>query len=124
MIIRGAGDKPNRSPDDNPGSWGIDDHIDRHSQLKKDRRLLESIPGVGKVVSRTMLSVLHSRTFQKAGQLATYIGLIPRLQESGQWKCRSRLSKLQVIGAAMRKRVQIYFGVVRHQSEYRPQVTI
>lgn len=138
----------------------IDDHIDRHPQLKKDRTLLESIPGVGKVVSRTLLSVLHSRTFRNAGQLAAYVGLIPRLQESGQWKGRSRLSKqgspkiraklympaivcihhnpdikaqyerllsngkskMQAVGAAMRKLVQICFGVVKHQSEYRPQV--
>lgn len=140
----------------------IDDHIDRHPQLKKDRALMESIPGVGKVISRTMLSVLHSRRFQQAGQLAAYIGLIPQLQESGQWKGRSRLSKqgspkiraklympalasikhnpdikaqyerllkngkskMQAIGAAMRKLVQICFGVVKHQSEYCPQIAI
>lgn len=140
----------------------IDDHIDRHPQLKKDRALMETIPGVGKVISRTMLSVLHSRNFKEAGQLAAYIGLIPRLQESGQWKGRTRLSKqgspkiraklympalvsikhnpdiraqyerllkngkskMQAIGAAMRKLVQICFGVVKHQSEYRPQVAI
>lgn len=140
----------------------IDDHIDRHSQLKKDRALMESIPGVGKVVSRTMLSVIHGRSFQQAGQLAAYIGLIPRIQESGTWRGKSRLSKqgspkiraklympavtsiqhnpdiraqyerllkngkskMQAIGAAMRKLVQICFGVVKHQSEYRPQVAI
>ena len=123
---------------------------------------MESIPGVGKVISRTMLSVMHSRSFQQAGQLAAYIGLIPRLQESGTWKGRSRMSKqgspkvraklympalvcikhnpdiraqyerllkngkskMQAVGAAMRKLVQICFGVVKHQSEYHPQVAI
>ena len=140
----------------------IDDHIDRHPQLKKDRALMESIPGVGEVVSRLMLSVLHSRPFSCAGQLSAYLGLIPRIQESGTWKGRSRLSKqgpakiraklympavvsiqhnpdiraqyerllkngkskMQAVGAAMRKLVQICFGVVKHQSEYRPQVAI
>lgn len=137
----------------------IDDHIDRHPQLKKDRELMTTIPGVGSVVSRVMLSVLHSRPFERAGQVAAYLGVIPRIQESGQWRGRSRLSKqgparvraklymaavaamqhnpdiqaqyqrllkngkskMQALGAAMRKLVQICFGVVKHQSEYRPQ---
>ena len=138
----------------------IDDHINRHPQLKKDRELMASIPGVGPVVSRLMLSVLHSRPFERAGQVSAYLGVIPRIQESGQWRGRSRLSKqgpasvraklymaaivsvhhnpdirdqyqrllkngkskMQALGAAMRKLVQICFGVVKHQSEYRPQV--
>ncbi|MBL35200.1 MAG: IS110 family transposase, partial [Oceanospirillaceae bacterium] len=33
-------------------------------------------------------------------------------------------SKMQALGAAMRKLVQICFGVVKHQSEYRPQVPV
>jgi len=33
-------------------------------------------------------------------------------------------SKMQALGAAMRKLVQICFGVVKHQSEYRPQVAV
>ncbi|MAX98635.1 MAG: IS110 family transposase, partial [Oceanospirillaceae bacterium] len=33
-------------------------------------------------------------------------------------------SKMQALGAAMRKLVQICFGVVKHQSEYRSQVPI
>ncbi|SEF69702.1 Transposase IS116/IS110/IS902 family protein, partial [Oleiphilus messinensis] len=95
-----------------------------------------------------------------AGQVAAFLGLVPRIQQSGQWKGRSRLSKqgpanvraklymaavvclrynpdiqaqcqrlmengkskMQALGAGMRKLVQICFGVVKHQSEYRPQV--
>ncbi len=71
----------------------IDDHIDRHDRLKKDRRLLESIPGVGPVVSRVMLSIIHSRRFKKAEELAAFVGVIPQLMESGTFKGRSRLSK-------------------------------
>lgn len=71
----------------------IDDHIERHPQLKKDRALLESIPGVGSVLSRVMLATLHSRAFLNAGQVAAFLGLIPVLQESGIFKGRSRLSK-------------------------------
>ena len=141
----------------------IDDHINRHPLLKKDRALLRSIPGIGPVISRVMLVVLHGHRFNQATQVAAYLGLIPRRQESGRWKGkgRSRLSKagpalvraklymaavvslranpdiqrqyerllangktaMQALGAAMRKLVQICFGVLKHQCEYRPQAT-
>ncbi|ADZ92967.1 IS110 family transposase [Marinomonas mediterranea] len=119
----------------------LDTHIDNHPTLKVNRRFLESIPGVGSVVS-------------------AYLGLIPRIRESGTLKGRSMLSKvgpanvrakiymaavvakqhnpdvkalyerlksrgkthMQALGAAMRKLVQICFGVVKHQSEYKPQI--
>ena len=71
----------------------INDHIDRHPYLKKDRVLLESIPGIGSVISRLMLATIHSRDFTKASQLAAYLGLIPIHQESGVFRGRSRLSK-------------------------------
>ena len=37
----------------------VDDHIDRHDGLKRDRRLLESIPGIGEVLSVHLLSLIH-----------------------------------------------------------------
>lgn len=138
----------------------LDTHIGNHPTLKKKRHLLESIPGVGSVVSRLMLSVLSSHRFEKAGSVSAYLGLIPRIKESGTLKGRSMLSKvgppnvrakiymaavvakqhnpdvkalyerlksrgkthMQALGAAMRKLVQICFGVVKHQSEYKPQI--
>lgn len=137
----------------------IDDHIDRYPQLKRNRALLESIPGVGTVVSRLMLSVIHSRDFTSARQVAAYLGLIPKLVESGAFKGRSALSKkgpasvrarvymaaivasqwnpdivamkqrllangktkMQAIGAAMRKLVHICYGVINTQTEYSPK---
>lgn len=137
----------------------IDDHIDRHPRLKQDRKLLESIPGIGPKLSCLMLSVIRSRSFTKASQLAAYLGLIPRLVESGAFKGRSHLSKtgpsmiraklymatvtasncnphikkqkerllangkckMEALGAAMRKLVQICFGVIKNQKEYSPQ---
>ncbi|MDO6423780.1 IS110 family transposase [Saccharophagus degradans] len=71
----------------------IDDHINRHTRLKSDRKLLESIPGIGRTMSRLMLAVIHSRNFEKASQLAAFLGLIPKHVESGVFKGRSRLSK-------------------------------
>lgn len=137
----------------------IDDHIDRHPKLKKDAALLRSIPGVGPVVSRIMLSVIHSRTFDTASECAAFLGVIPKLRESGIFRGRASLSKkgspvvraklymsaivasqynptikaqrerlmrngktkMQALGAAMRKLVHICFGVIKHQAEYSPQ---
>ncbi len=98
----------------------IDDHIDQHPQLKKDRELMESIPGVGPVVSRLMLYVLHCRSFTDAGQVAAYLGLVPRIQQSGQWKGRSRLSKQ---GTA-KIRAKLYMAAVsclQHNPDIRHQ---
>lgn len=140
----------------------IDHHIDNYPDLKKDRELLLTIPAVGEVVSRNLLALLHSRNFKNAGQVAAFVGLVPKIRQSGQWVGYSRLSKsgdgeirakmylaavvatkhnpdiraqyerllkagkrkMQAIGAAMRKLVQICYGVLKHQSEYQPQVAL
>ena len=72
----------------------IDRHIDSHPSLKKDRRLLESIPGIGPVISALMLAVIHSRNFERATQCSAFLGLNPVQCESGTsvYK-RPRLSK-------------------------------
>lgn len=72
----------------------IDDHMDQHPDLKRDRQLLESIPGVGPVISRYMIAVIRSRSFLSASQCAAYIGVVPVHHESGtSVRGRPRLSK-------------------------------
>lgn len=72
----------------------LDDHIDGHPQLRNDSKLLQSIPGVGDAVSRQMLAVYHSRCFQKATQIAAYLGLTPVEYQSGSSvRAPSRISK-------------------------------
>jgi len=72
----------------------IDQHIDSNPKLKKDRALLESIPGVGPVVSRMMLALIHSRDFKSASQCAAFIGLVPTHYQSGtSVRGRAHLSK-------------------------------
>ncbi|WP_017926034.1 IS110 family transposase [Thioalkalivibrio sp. HL-Eb18] len=61
----------------------IDDHFDAHDHLKRDRALLESIPGIGRVLSASMTAALRSRAFTSARQAAAFHGLVPVLQESG-----------------------------------------
>lgn len=137
----------------------IDDHIDNHPQMKRNRELLKSIKGIGDVMSREMVYLFASKQFNSAKQLAAYLGVIPMLKESGTLKGRTMMSKcgpariraklymaaivasqhnldikaqkdrllnsgknkMQALGAAMRKLVQICFGVIKNQTEYSPQ---
>lgn len=72
----------------------IEEHINSHKQLKENKALLESIPGVGKVIATRMLMVIGSRHFNSASQCSAYLGLVPVQHESGSSvKGRSRLSK-------------------------------
>jgi transposase len=72
----------------------IDNHIDRHHDLKDDSRLLQSIPAVGPQVGNHLLCVLRSSTFYSAEQLAAYLGITPVERQSGSSvRGRSRLSK-------------------------------
>jgi len=62
----------------------IDDHIDRHPDLKRDAQLLHSIPGIGQVTVSKVLALLGDvRRFSSAKALSAFIGLTPRLRESG-----------------------------------------
>lgn len=72
----------------------LDEHIDRHPDLKEDWALLKSIPGVGPQVASHMLSVLRRYSFQSAEQVAAYLGLVPVEKQSGTSLLgRARLSK-------------------------------
>lgn len=72
----------------------IDDHIEAHPHLKRDRKLLESIPAIGRKTASRMLCVLHSRQFQGAASVAAFLGLVPVQHQSGTSVHRPpRLSK-------------------------------
>jgi transposase len=72
----------------------IEDHINKHNNLKENKALLESIPAVGNVIATRMLMVIGSRQFDDAHQCAAYLGLIPVQYESGSSvKGRAKLSK-------------------------------
>jgi transposase len=138
----------------------IDDHIDAHPELKAQRALLETIPGVGPALSVWFLALFHLKRFRDARQAVAFLGLVPvehqsgtsvfrrpRLSKHGDGRWRARLfmpaltaarfnvdvralytrlldagkSKMSANGAAMRKLVQIAFGVFKHQQPYQPQ---
>lgn len=71
----------------------IDTHIDNHPKLKEEQTLLQSIKGVGQVISRQMLSLFNTKHFKTAKQVSAFLGLIPKQQESGLFKGKSRLAK-------------------------------
>lgn len=72
----------------------IEQHIDQNPTLKQDHRLLESIPGIGPVLSRYMTVMLRSRDFRSAAQAGAYVGLVPLHHQSGtSVRGRSTLSK-------------------------------
>ena len=54
------------------------------THFKKDYRLLRSIPGIGGIVASGILSEIGDlRRFGNFKQLAAYVGLMPRLHQSG-----------------------------------------
>lgn len=137
----------------------IDDRIKKDPVLAKNRELLQSIKGVGDVLSREMVVLFAAKKFANAKQVAAYLGLTPVFRDSGTQKGRTVLSKLgpariraklymaavvagqhnvdikrqkhrliangkskmTALGAAMRKLVQICYGVVKNQQMYQPQ---
>jgi transposase len=62
----------------------IADHIDQHPQLKEDKELLTSIPGIADTTAALFLAeVPDVSRFQQASQLAAFAGLTPAQQQSG-----------------------------------------
>lgn len=72
----------------------IHDHIDRYPGLRQQRELLTTIPGIGETTAATLIAELFDKPYTNARQAAAYAGLVPRIQQSGQWRGRSRLSKI------------------------------
>jgi transposase len=73
----------------------MQDHIDRHSELKRMQTLLITIPGIGKLTASKILGEIRNvMDFQSARQLAAYAGLTPRNFLSGtSVHKKTRLSK-------------------------------
>jgi transposase len=69
-------------------------HINDDPDLRKKKDLLETIPGVGPRVASHMTALFAGRTFERAEQLAAYLGLVPVQWESGSSvRGRPRMSK-------------------------------
>lgn len=88
----------------------IRDHIDQHPGLRRQRELLDSIPGIGETTAAALLAeVPDILQYKSARQVAACAGLVPRERQSGSSiRGRVRLSK---IGNA-RLRKALYFPAV------------
>jgi len=87
----------------------IDDHIDRHPDLKEDRELLTSIPAVGPQTGNAILSIMHNRRIDSPQALAAYLGVVPVQRQSGSsLNGRPRLSK----AGPARVRAALYMAAV------------
>jgi len=72
----------------------IASHIDDDPDLRSNKDLLETIPGVGPRVATHMTTLFAGRTFDSAEQLAAYLGLVPVEWQSGtSVRGRPRMSK-------------------------------
>jgi transposase len=85
-------------------------HIDQHPQLREQRELLVSIPGIGNTTAAKLLAeMLDVKLYKSARQLAAFAGLVPRLHESGSSvRGRARLSKT----GAPQLRKALYFPAI------------
>jgi transposase len=88
----------------------IRSHLDSHPDLRGQRDLLLSIPGIGETTAAKLLSeIMDVRLYASAKQLAAFAGLAPRLHESGSSvKRKARLSKT----GAPRLRKALYFPAI------------
>lgn len=72
----------------------IDTIISTCDSMKKNHDLLMSVIGIGKVMSRELVYLFSAKNFSTAKQVAAYVGLTPKLNESGSFKGRTTLSKI------------------------------
>jgi transposase len=73
----------------------IHDHIDRYPELKRQRDLLDSIPGIGDLTASYLIAELGDiRRFQDVGEVVAFVGLNPCLHQSGKRKATHGISRM------------------------------
>ncbi len=85
----------------------IDDAV-RGSPTWRDKEdLLASVPGVGKVIARTLIAELPELGTLDRRQIAALAGLAPWTRQSGQWKGKSFIG-----GGRSRVRAALFMGAM------------
>ncbi len=99
----------------------IDDHFDSNDHLKRDRELLESIPGIGRVLSASLLVTLRGRVFVDARQAGAFHGVVPVHQQSGS--SVRQPPRLNKAGPARLRKILYMAAIVatRHNPDIRAQ---
>jgi transposase len=86
----------------------IRDHIDQHPDLRTQRDLLTSIPGIGDTTAALLLAELFHKAFSSARQAAAFAGVVPRPNDSGTHVGRRVMCKL----GPGRVRKALYFPAI------------
>jgi len=88
----------------------IADHIGRHPGLRRQRELLDTIPGIGAATAAVLLGEMPDlKEYRSARAVAALAGLVPRERQSGSSvRGRVRLSKI----GNSRLRKALYFPAV------------
>ena len=73
----------------------IHEHIDHYPDLKRQRDLLDSIPGIGDLTASYLIAELGDiRRFQKVGEVVAFVGLNPRQHQSGKKQTTHGISRM------------------------------
>jgi transposase len=73
----------------------IHDHIDRYPDLKRQRDLLDSIPGIGDLTASYLIAELGDLSrFQDVGEVVAFVGLNPRQHQSGRKQATHGISRM------------------------------
>ena len=73
----------------------IHDHIDRYPELKRQRDLLDSIPGSGDLTASYLIAELGDISrFQDVGEVVAFVGLNPCQHQSGKRKATHGISRM------------------------------
>lgn len=68
--------------------------IDDHPDLRNQRDLLDSIPGVGEALINSILSLfIRIQDFESAREFASHIGVAPKVRQSGKWQGKTKMCK-------------------------------
>ena len=74
----------------------IDDHMRASPAWREKDELLRSVPGVGRVVSRTLIAELPELGTLDRRQIAALAGLAPWTRQSGKWRGKSFIGGLPI----------------------------
>lgn len=67
----------------------IEDHVRGSAVWVEKEDLLASVPGVGKIIARTLIAELPELGSLDRRQIAALVGLAPWTRQSGQWRGKS-----------------------------------
>lgn len=94
----------------------IEDHVRGSTLWSEKEDLLASVPGVGKIIARTLIAELPELGSLDRRQIAALVGLAPWTRQSGQWRGKSFIG-----GGRKSVRSSLFVGAMV-AARYNPQL--